>query len=189
MRMRCRFGSNRRLVATIEWLRLWPNDGARPQTEQTLDTSRSMLDLRRARKRELSATTHRMTRISRAMADDETTTATTIAGAVTIGDDVVAQIVGLTVLECYGVVGMASRRLVHGVARLLGRDALTQGIDVARDPSGRLAIDLYVVMEHGLNLAEVAENVRARVTYQVERLTGLPVGSLQIHIQDVRRAR
>ena len=27
MRTRWRFGSNRRLVATIEWLRLWPNDG------------------------------------------------------------------------------------------------------------------------------------------------------------------
>ena len=31
-------------------------------------------------------------------------------GVITIGDDVVAQVVGLTVLECYGVVGMASKR-------------------------------------------------------------------------------
>jgi len=27
----CRFGSKRRLVATIEWLRLWPNAGPFPQ--------------------------------------------------------------------------------------------------------------------------------------------------------------
>jgi hypothetical protein len=33
---RCRFGSKRLLVATIEWLRLWPNDGPFPQTWQTL---------------------------------------------------------------------------------------------------------------------------------------------------------
>ena len=36
-RMRCRFGLNRRRVATIEWLRLFPNDGFLPQMAQTLD--------------------------------------------------------------------------------------------------------------------------------------------------------
>ena len=39
-RTRWRFGSKRRFVATIEWLRLWPNEGPLPQTEQTLDMSR-----------------------------------------------------------------------------------------------------------------------------------------------------
>src|SRR5215210_5598328 len=38
IRTRCRFGSNRRLVATIEWLRLLPNEGFFPQTTQILDT-------------------------------------------------------------------------------------------------------------------------------------------------------
>jgi hypothetical protein len=37
MRTRWRFGLKRRLVATIEWLRLFPNDGAFPQDEQTFD--------------------------------------------------------------------------------------------------------------------------------------------------------
>ena len=36
-RMRCRFGLNRRFVATIEWLRLCPNDGFFPQMAQTFD--------------------------------------------------------------------------------------------------------------------------------------------------------
>jgi uncharacterized alkaline shock family protein YloU len=111
-----------------------------------------------------------------------------VAGSVTLGDDVVAEVVGLTVLECYGVVGMASKRLVHGVAKLLGRDALTKGVEVARSGE-RVDVDLYVVMEHGLNLAEVAENLRARVAYQVERLCGLRVGQVSIHIQGVRRSQ
>jgi hypothetical protein len=33
-RTRWRFGSKRRFVATIEWLRLWPNDGFFPQIAQ-----------------------------------------------------------------------------------------------------------------------------------------------------------
>jgi len=118
----------------------------------------------------------------------EASEARAVAGAVTVGDDVVADVVGLTVLECYGVVGMASKRLVHGVAKLLGRDALTKGVAVTRGAGASdVDVDLYVIMEHGLNLAEVAENARARVAYQVELLCGLQVGRVAIHIQGVRR--
>jgi len=30
--------------------------------------------------------------------------------------------------------------------------------------------------------------VRSRVAYEVERLTGLPVASVEVHIEDVRRS-
>src|SRR5712691_12155797 len=36
----CRFGLNRRFVATIEWLRLWPNEGFFPQMAQIFDMGR-----------------------------------------------------------------------------------------------------------------------------------------------------
>jgi uncharacterized alkaline shock family protein YloU len=69
---------------------------------------------------------------------------------------------------------------------LLSRERITQGVGVRRD-AGRLTIDLYVIVEYGLNLAEVASNVRSRVKYNVEKLTQIPVESLQIHIQGVKR--
>jgi uncharacterized alkaline shock family protein YloU len=109
-------------------------------------------------------------------------------GSFIIANEVIAQIVGLTVLECYGVVGMAATSLSQGVARLLSRERLDQGVSVRRERDG-LAIDLYVVVEYGLNLAEVAANVRSRVQYQVEKLTQMPVHSLQIHIQGVKRTQ
>ena len=108
------------------------------------------------------------------------------AGTFTIAGEVIAQIVGLTVLECYGVVGMAATNLTQGVARLLSRERLGQGVSGRRERQGRV-IDLYIVVEYGLNLAEVAANVRSRVQYQVEKLTQIPVHSLQIHIQGVKR--
>ena len=107
-------------------------------------------------------------------------------GRITISSDAIAHIVGETARECYGVVGMAATSLRGGVARLLSRDRLTQGVSVRREADG-LAIDLYVVVEFGLNLAEVAANLRSRVKYQVEKLTELEVSSLQIHIQGVKR--
>jgi uncharacterized alkaline shock family protein YloU len=109
-----------------------------------------------------------------------------VEGDLVIPNEVIAQIVGLTVLECYGVVGMAARSLTQGVAGLLSRERIDQGVGVRREGES-LAIDLYVIVEYGLNLAEVASTVRSRVQYTVEKLTGLTVGAVQIHVQGVRR--
>ena len=108
-----------------------------------------------------------------------------IAGEVIVTDGAIADIVGWTVLECYGVVGMAPPGRVRGVVSLLGRDRLHQGIRVERD-EGRTVIDLYIVVEYGLNVAEVAGNVRAQVKYNVERALGSPVSEIRIHVQGVR---
>ena len=105
-------------------------------------------------------------------------------GRVSVSSEAIAQIVGHTAAECYGVVGMAGR---GRVARLLARDKLTQGIEVG-GRNGALTLDLYVIVEYGLNLAEVAATVRSRVGYEVERLTGLQVAAVEVHIQDVRRS-
>ena len=101
-----------------------------------------------------------------------------------ITSDAIAQIVGLVAAESYGIVGMAGRR---GLPRLMGRERLTDGI-VVRPHGEGLAIDLSVVIEYGLNLAEVAAGVRSRVIYEVERLTGLPVTEVEVRVEQVRRS-
>jgi uncharacterized alkaline shock family protein YloU len=111
-------------------------------------------------------------------------------GSVTIAPEAIAQIVGRTATRCYGVVGMSLR--VPGprrdrVTRLLPKAKPTRGI-VVRNEDGAVALELYVVVEYGLNLAEVAATVRSQVAYEVERLTGLGVASLDVHIQDVKRS-
>ena len=106
-------------------------------------------------------------------------------GSITISSDAIAHIVGETALECYGVVGMAAKGPVR---RLLGRERLTQGIQIGRNGDGGVTIDLHVVVEYGLNLAEVASTIRNRVGYEVGRLTGLPVRAVEVHIEDVRRS-
>ena len=105
-------------------------------------------------------------------------------GRIAISNDAVAQIVGHTAAECYGVVGMASR---VKLPRLLARERLTQGISVRRGADG-VEVELSVVVEYGLNLAEVASTIRNRVAYEVERLTGLDVTAVEVHIEDVRRS-
>jgi uncharacterized alkaline shock family protein YloU len=102
-----------------------------------------------------------------------------------VTDRAIADIVGWTVLECYGVVGMASPNLRRGVAALLSWDRPHQGIKVEQ-AEDQLRIKLYIIVEYGLNVAEVAGNVRSQVAYNVERMIGRPVTALQIYVQGVR---
>ena len=111
-------------------------------------------------------------------------------GLVTIAPDAIAQIAARTVAECYGVVGMSPRAAGPArerVTRLLPKGRPTRGI-VVRSDEGSIALELYVVVEYGLNLAEVAASIRSRVAYEVERLSGLGVASVDVHIQDVKRS-
>jgi uncharacterized alkaline shock family protein YloU len=101
-------------------------------------------------------------------------------GTITISRDVVADVVAETAARCYGVVGLTSG---SRVARILRRE----GVSVEGDASG-MRIELHVVVEYGLNLAEVASTVRSQVGYEVERLTGLPVSAVEVVIQDVRQS-
>ncbi|TMK32328.1 MAG: Asp23/Gls24 family envelope stress response protein [Actinobacteria bacterium] len=107
-------------------------------------------------------------------------------GRISISNDAVAHIVGRVAAEAYGVVGMASR--AKGVGRLLTRDRWRQGITVGGSADEGVTIELNVIVEYGLNLAEVASTVRNRVRYEVERLTGLRVSSVEVRIQDVKRS-
>jgi uncharacterized alkaline shock family protein YloU len=111
-----------------------------------------------------------------------THTLSTPLGRIRISPEAVAQIVGHVAAESYGVVGMHGGR----VGRLLARDR--QGIEIGGDDANGVTIDVHVVVEYGLNLAEVASTLRSRVTYEVERLTGLRVAAVEVHIRDVRRS-
>ena len=105
-------------------------------------------------------------------------------GTITISNEVVAQIVARTAAESYGVVAMAPRA---PLGKLLP-ERPTRGIAVKGTPEG-LRIDLHVVVEYGLNLAEVGTTIRSRVAYEITRLTGLRVAAVEVHIDDVRRSK
>jgi uncharacterized alkaline shock family protein YloU len=108
-------------------------------------------------------------------------------GRITIASGAIAQIVAETAVECYGVVGMkGSLRPKIGGGRMARGKARARGIEIGRDRDGGVTADLHVVVEYGLNLAEVASSVRNRVAYEVERLTGLPVRAVEVHVDAVR---
>lgn len=89
--------------------------------------------------------------------------------------------------ECYGVMGMAGRGLRAGMAELLRRD-LHRGVDV-REVEGGLEIDVYVIVNYGMRITEVAHNLQSAVRFEVERSTGVPVPVVNVFVQGVQEDR
>lgn len=109
----------------------------------------------------------------------------TALGQITISDDVIAAISGMAAHESYGLVGMASRTLTDGIADLLGIENISKGVEVKIDGE-QVKINLFVVVEYGTRVTEVAKNVIDKVKYVVEAMTGLSVSEVKITVQGVR---
>lgn len=107
-------------------------------------------------------------------------------GRVIITDEVLSVIAGSAAMECYGLVGMASRnQLKDGIAELLGRENLSRGVGIRRE-GGQTHIDLYIIVSYGTKISEVAHNIQTKVKYVLNDVAGLQVSQVHIFVQGVR---
>lgn len=105
-------------------------------------------------------------------------------GIVKISDEVVGVISGLAATEIKGVVGM-SANLVGGITQILtGKKNLSKGVKVNVGESSA-TIDLFVVIEYGVRIPDVAKMVQDNVKKTVEAMTGLVVSAVNVHVQNV----
>lgn len=107
-------------------------------------------------------------------------------GTIKIADEVVAIIAGLAATEVLGVAGM-SGGLAGGIAEMLGRKNLTKGVKVEVGEK-QTAVDLFLIVEYGTKIPEVAWHVQENVKKAIENMTGLDVVEVNIHIQGVKIA-
>lgn len=106
-------------------------------------------------------------------------------GSIEYTDDVLANIAGLATMECYGVVGMASKRATDGFWELLKRENLSKGVKITSTDED-LLIDLYIIVEYGTKISVIADNIIQKVKYTVEGLTGINVRKVTVNVQGIR---
>jgi len=109
-------------------------------------------------------------------------------GRVEVFPSAVAAIAGHASLDCYGIAGMAARGLRDGVAELLHRGNVSHGVEVL-EVEGGIAIDLYVIVQYGIRISEVAHNLQETVKFAVERSVNVPVVEVNVNVQGVREER
>jgi uncharacterized alkaline shock family protein YloU len=125
---------------------------------------------------------------SSAMAQTAPSALQSAQGTTTIADDVVQKIAGLAAREVSGVYALGG-----GAARAIG--ALRDRIPGASQSTGQgvsvevgekqAAVDLDLITEYGVPIADLARSVRRNVIASVEGMTGLQVTEVNISVNDV----
>ena len=109
-------------------------------------------------------------------------------GQIDISNDVIAQIAGGAAIECYGIVGMASKHQIRdGVTDILRKENFAKGV-IVRKEGDDLHIDMYIIVSYGTKISEVAYQVQSKVKYTVNKTLGMSVKSVNIFVQGVRVA-
>jgi uncharacterized alkaline shock family protein YloU len=110
-------------------------------------------------------------------------TGRTSLGAIRIANEVVAVIAGLAATEIDGLAGM-SGGIAGGFAEMLGRKNLSKGVRVEVGEK-ETAVDIFVIVEYGAKIPDVASRVQENVKHAIESMTGLKVLEVNVHVQGV----
>jgi uncharacterized alkaline shock family protein YloU len=102
------------------------------------------------------------------------------AGKTTLTPDVLLTIARMAALEVKGVRRMAP--IKGGVNSLLRRG--NDGIRIVVEDSNAL-VDLYLVLDNDVNIREVSRTVQQTVARAIAEMTGMEVGHVNIHIEDI----
>jgi len=108
-----------------------------------------------------------------------------VLGKIEVSPRAIISIAGDAVLSCYGVVGMAPATLSDGIAEILQVGNYYRGVEV-KLLERSIVIDLYVVIEYGTRISEVAQLVMEQVKFRVEKALGMPVATVNVHVQGLR---
>ncbi len=106
-------------------------------------------------------------------------------GNISIDTEAIAQLAGTEAMECFGVVGMATYSVRDGLVRLLKRESLTHGINVAVS-NNKISLDFHVIIAYGVSIKAVSDNLMSNVKYKVEEFTGFEVEKINIFVEGVR---
>lgn len=107
-------------------------------------------------------------------------------GDVIVESDVIAQFAGLSAIECFGIVGMATVNMKDGIVKLLRGDSVSKGVNVTIGEDNSIAIDFHIIVAYGVSISTVAENLMSTVRYKVEEFTGMQVGMINVFVEGVR---
>lgn len=73
-----------------------------------------------------------------------------------------------------------------GIVKLLKKDYLTHGINVAVDENNEITIDFHVIISYGVSINTVTDNLISTVRYRVEEFTGMHIKKINIFVEGVR---
>ena len=104
----------------------------------------------------------------------------TTLGSIHISPKAVATLAYHATLQSYGVVGLAPKNLAEGIAATV-TNIPAHGVSVNYNDE-EIDIDIHVIIEYGMHITSVADSIADSVRYNVEKVLGMPVNTVNVHI-------
>jgi len=105
-------------------------------------------------------------------------------GILKIADDVIAVCTMKAAVKTKGVAALSGGFSDNFSKNIFGKDPLCKGIKVAQNEEG-INIDIYIIVEYGVKIPEVAWDIQENVKKEVELMTDAVVRAVNIHVQGV----
>jgi len=104
-------------------------------------------------------------------------------GKVEIAPEVIEVIAGIAASEIKGVATMRGN-FASGVVELLGKKSHGKGIRVDLS-NNQIKIDVYCVLNFGVSIPKVAQEMQANIRQALLNMTGLEADEVNIHVVNV----
>lgn len=105
-------------------------------------------------------------------------------GTLKISDEVIAVCTMNATLKTKGVAGLSGVFSDSISKNIFGKEPLYKGIKVNQGEDG-IGIDIYIIVEYGVKIPEVAWDIQENVKKEVEAMTEAVVKAVNIHVQGV----
>lgn len=106
-------------------------------------------------------------------------------GDIKVADEVISIVASLAAQEVDGIIGMGGG-FAEGLNELLGKKSFAKGVRVTVE-GHVVTTAVYVNVEYGACIPEVALEVQEKVKSAIENMTGYEVKFVDVHIQGVAR--
>ena len=107
------------------------------------------------------------------------------AGKIEVSPRAISHLASRATQRSYGVVGLAAKNSRPGWAELLHRDEVQKGVEV-QISNDMVIVNLYVIIEYGTRISEVARNIMSSVKFALESSLGVHVVQVNVTVQGIR---
>lgn len=107
-------------------------------------------------------------------------------GMVRIHNDVISAVASIAANEIKGVIKMGGG-FGRGLYELITKKSSTKGVRITSS-NNEVQLGVSIIVEYGVDIPHVADNVQENVKVAVEKMTGLTISGVDVDVEGVQAA-
>lgn len=107
-------------------------------------------------------------------------------GVIEISDNYFINLVGNSVISCFGVAAMSTADIKQNIIQKITRtEPLNKGIRI-RTRNQKLVIEIHIIVSYGTNVSEIVKSIMDNVKFNIKEKTGFDVASVDVYVDGMR---